>query len=261
MKEFIKIYGTLIIAIFGVLQYWVMALWKAITKKGTIKLYETGYIEIGYSTIGPTIGLTGTLRTLDKDLFINSIDLLLIREKDKAQHIFNWIAFRPIKIDFASSQQFSMEIPSGFLILQNAPHRFNIIFNDMDLSEEIKSFLNTYNNEWYKITEELNKLKPAEKHLELIDTFKKSNISVDTYSDLIRVFYWEQGYYNLTVNIRTSKPDKVFKYCYNFSITDIDSKNLKINVVTMINEPISVFLDKKNFPYNFSYVLYKKIIN
>lgn len=268
MEEFIRSYGTLILAVYGIVQVWIIALWKKFIRQGKINIYETGNIEIGYSTFGPTIGLNGTLRAMGKDIFVKSMDLLVIREKDKAQHIFKWIAFRPPKIDLAGSQPITMEIPSSFLISSDSPHRFNIIFNDNDLFEDIRPLVNEYIAEWYKVTGQLTKLwtpslgvipQPNTITLqsELIEKFKKNKIHLDMYQTLDRKCYWDEGDYSLTVNVRTSKPDKVFSNKYEFSITEADSKNLKLNVIPILQEPISSYLRIQNYPYNFAYTAYK----
>lgn len=191
-------------------------------------------------------------------MFIKSIDLLVIREKDKAQHILKWIAFRPPKIDLAGSQPISMEIPSGFLISPDSPHRFNIIFNDNDHFKEILPIFNEYIAEWYKVTDKLTKISPSPSgESQIIEEFKKSKIHVDNFVALDRKCYWEPGDYSLTVNVRTSKPDKVFNNNYKFSLTEADSKNLKLNVITILEEPISRYRRIQNYPYNFAYSAYK----
>ncbi len=268
MREFLKSYGTLILAIYGIVQVWVIALWKRCVRKGKVDIYETGTIEIGYSTFGPTIGLNGTLRALNRDVFIKSIDLLVIREKDKAQHIFKWIAFRPPKIDLAGSQPISLEIPSGLLVSPNSPHRFNIVFNDNNLFDDIGTLFSDYLSKWYRVAEQLTKIWPPligatppleiiNRQNELIESFRKSTIHLDMFTALDRKCYWEAGDYSLTVNVRTSKPDKVFVKNYRFSLTEFDSNNLKLNALTILEEPISSYLRIQNYPYNFAYSDYK----
>lgn len=267
MSEFIKSYGAFILAFIGFIQFWIKILWEKFFRKGEIDYYETGTIEIGYSMWGPTIGLNGTLRALNKDMFVKSIDLLVVREKDKSQHVFRWIAFRPPRIDLSGSQPISLEIPSGFLISTNSPHRFNIVFNDNDLFEDIRPIFNEYIAEWYKVIEQLTKILPypsgvfeseiLAERAALIEDFRSSKIHIDTYTALDRKCYWEAGNYFLTINIKTSKPDKVFTKHYKFSINETDSKNLKLNVITMLEEPISSYLRVQNYPYNFAYSTYK----
>lgn len=268
MGEFIKSYGTLLLAIYGIMQIWFIALWKRYIHKGNINIYETGNIEIGYSTFGPTIGLYGTLRALNKNIFIKSIDLLVVREKDQAQHIFKWLASRPFKIDLAGSQTISIEIPSSFLVSFESPHRFNILFNDNDSLEDIRPLINAYISEWYKVVEQLNKtwmpspgVNPPPEIIshqnKLIEDFRKSTIHVNTYVALDRRCYWEQGSYRLTINVRTSKPDKVFTNTYQLSINEADSRRLKLNVIPILDEPICNYLRIQNFPYSFAYSEYK----
>lgn len=267
--EWIKTYGTFILAIYGIIQIWIIALWKKYARKGNLEIYETGAIEIGYSTFGPTIGLNGTLRGFHKDVFAKSIDLLVVREKDKSQHVYRWIAFRPPKIELAGTQPVSMEIPSGFLITSNSPYRFNIVFNDSDLFEEIRIIFNKYFSEWQRVViEELIKIPPSQggvfqEEIEtqrtiIINNFRHGKTHVDTYTALDRKCYWEPGDYNLTVNVRTAKPDKAFTRNYHFSISEDDSQRLKLNVITILEEPISTYLRVQNYPYNFAYSAYNQ---
>ena len=268
MLEFLKQYGILILALIGIIQVWVITLWKKYIMKAKIEIYETGPIEIGYSLFGPTVGLNGTLRALNKDVFIRSIELIIVREKDKSQHVFNWIAFRPPKIDLSGRQSISMEIPSGFLISLNSPHRYNIAFNDNNLFEEMRPLISDYTLEWNKVVAQLSAIlspsvgatPPDEikaQQIELIENFRKSNIRVNTGRSLDRKCYWEPGNYSLTLSVRTSNPDRVFSKNYHFFIDEANSENLKLNVITMLEEPISHYLGIQNFPYNIAYSSYK----
>lgn len=268
MGEFIKSSGALILAFIGFGQFWVKVLWDKYFRKGNIDYYETGTITIGYNMSGPVLGLNGTLRASNKDVFIRSMDLLVVRERDRAQHVFKWIAFQSPKIDIAGSQPSPMEIPSGFLVSPNSPHRFNIVFNDNDLFEDIRPLWSAYYSEWYTTTEELTKIwspsigvpPQAEifaRQLEVIDRFQNSPIHIQTFTDLDRKCYWESGDYQLTVNVMASKPDRVFTMRYRFSISEADSKNLKLNVITMLRQPISDYLRVQNYPYNFAFSEYR----
>jgi len=64
LLTFFKENGILLLAIYGVVQVWIIALWKKYIKKGKIRIFETGSLEIGYSAFGPTIAVNGTLRAL-----------------------------------------------------------------------------------------------------------------------------------------------------------------------------------------------------
>jgi len=267
MEEFAKSFGIFVLALIGVAQLWIKILWEKYFRKGKIDYCETGTITIGYNMSGPVIGLNGTLRALNKDVFTRSIDLLVIRERDRAQHVFKWIAFQSPKIDIAGSQPSPMELPSGFLISPHSPHRFNIVFNDNDLFKDIRSLLNVYYSEWYKTTEELNKIWPPltgvppqpaifNQQFAVIGDFRKSQISTDTFTALDRKCYWEPGDYQLIINVTASKPNQAFTKRYRFSISEADSKILKLNVITILEEPISGYLRMPNPLYNWAFADY-----
>lgn len=160
-----------------------------------------------------------------------------------------------------------MEIPSGFLISPSIPHRFSIVFNDNDLFEDVRPVFNSYLTEWYKILDQLTKSRPSLGSLRqagiptqqaaIIEGFRKSKIRTDTYTALDRKCYWEPGKYRLDINVRASKPDKAFTNSYHFSINEADSRNLKLNVVAMLEGPISSHLRIPNYPYNFAYSVYE----
>lgn len=200
MGEFFGSFGALILGILAFIQFWVKILWERYFQKGKIDYYETGTIAIGYDHSGPTMYLKGTIRALNKDVFIRMIDLLVIREKDKAQHVFEWAAFLPPRIDVSGSPPASMEIPSGFMISPNSPHRFYIIFRDSDLFKDMKPSLDEYYSEWYKTTEELSKIWPPlsgvppqpailDQQSAVIEQFRKSRIRLETYTVLDRNCY------------------------------------------------------------------------
>lgn len=267
MGEFFGFLGAFILGCLAFAQFWIKILWEKYFRKGKIDYYETDTIAIGYDHSGPTLHLKGTIRTLNKDVFIRTIDLLVIREKDKAQHVFKWAAFLSPIINISGSPPTPQEIPSSFMISPNSPHRFYIVFRDSDLFRDISSLLNGYYSEWYKTTEELGKIWPpftnmppnqtvANQLSAIIERFRKSKIHVDTFTALDRKCYWEPGDYQLTINIRASKPDMTSTRSYRFSISEADSKNLKLNVISILEQPISRYLRMPDPPYRFAFSEY-----
>ncbi len=266
MAKFLEV-GALVLAFLGFMQFWFKILYDNYFHKGEINYYETGPIVVGYGPSGPTIGLNGTIRALNKDVFVRNIDLRLVREKDRAQHNYKWAAFQSTRIEPASNQPSPMEIPSSFLISPNLPHRFNIIFNDNDLLTDLRPSLNIFRSQWYKVTEELSRIWPnfpgtspppeiLTKIVSLIEEFSKSKIHIETFTKLRENCYWEPGYYQLVINVKTSKPDNTFTKICRFSLTEEDSRILKLNVMPILNEPIANYLRVPNLQYNWSFAEY-----
>ena len=163
-----------------------------------------------------------------------------------------------------------MELPTSFLISPEVPQRFNILFYDTKLAEEIKPLFTEYISEWVQYVDELNKIRSsispntinhqeiAIKQFDKIEVFRKCKVSVDTYTGLDRKCYWEDGFYELELFVFTSKPDKVFSKKYNFEITKEDAKYLKLNVITMLEEPIRVYLNMRRNLYYYTQAHYFK---
>ena len=271
MKQFLKDYGVLILSIYGIVQYWIITAWIKLVHKGVVKIYEAGTIEIGYArNYGAIIGLNGTLRTLNKDIFVNEIYLRIIRLKDKAEHNFQWYAFRSPEINTVGTTPQAMELPAGFLISTKIPQRFNILFYDTKLAEEIKPLLTKHLSEWFKYVNKINNIKssfpPNINNQEIIqiqqnniiEEFKKCPVYIDTYKELDRKCYWEAGKYELEISVSTSKPDKVFTEKYEFEITEEDAKNLKLNVITILEEPVRIYTGRVLYYYYNAQAHYSK---
>jgi len=136
MIDFLKNWGTLIIAALALIQPWLLTFLKDIFKRQIVEAYEAGAMEIGFSNFGPTIGLQGTVRALHQDAFIHNITLKIVREKDRSEHIYQWGLFRPPAI--ASYQQMPMEICSSFLLTERSPRRLNILFLEQSAVNDMR---------------------------------------------------------------------------------------------------------------------------
>lgn len=263
--EFIRNYLTPIFAALAFFQYWIGCLYRKYGKKGKIDIHETGDIEISYGPTGPAIKLQGTLRALNQSVFVKSMSLLLIRKEDDMKHLFRWLAFSSPHIYNINDQTIPLEMPYSFLVSTDAPHRYNIIFNDYTFFKDIKPLNNNYIAEWFKIVDEVNKTLPISgpknltpEAIELIDNFKKKNkVRTAIFTELDRKCYWNHGDYILILNICTSKPDKILEKTYQFAITENDSKEVRLNVIPILEEPIARYLQKQNYPYHYIHVPYK----
>ena len=137
-----------IIATIALLQPWVVALWKRFLRQGTIDIHETGTIEVGYSSYGATIGLTGTLRAVHRDQFVRSIELTVVKGKDSSQHFFNWGLFRSGKLTIGRESEMTVELPSGFMLTTREPGRYSTLFVDSALQAEIRPHLTRVVEAW-----------------------------------------------------------------------------------------------------------------
>lgn len=268
MADFIKIYGTLILATIALIQPWVWSLWKRYFREGKIEIYETGNLEIGYSAFGPTIGMNGTLRCINRDLFVQTIELELVKQKDSSKHVFGWGVFRSEKLTISGERQATFELPYGFMLSTSSPQRFNIQFHDMQVQSEMRQVINKVSEEWARVATERRKdisdflsqkahPLPSEfqdPFLALYEDFAKSDIHVQSYTTLDRMCYWEVGKYTVKIIVRTSKPDRVFEKNWDFTLTEQEVRLIRLNVIKLLQD---VCGRPSYGPYFFAYPKYE----
>ena len=263
MKEFLKDYGTLIIAVYGVIQVWIIAIYKKFFRKGKLSIYRSGKIELGHSNFGPTMGINGTIVAVDRDVFVSNILLKVKRLQDNSIHIFYWTTFRPPVINIRNPELVTLELPSGFIVKPDSPHRYNIFFSDRIVQEELAPFLTTLQQEWSRFLIDKNLhiqglIKTGETYQSVLerlfyaDFSKTSQSSAQAWDVLRRKVFWEAGEYVATMEVYTDRPVRIFKDEWGFSVDSVSFENFRINAVATIRE-----ICLREAHYNFAYLDYK----
>jgi hypothetical protein len=247
LVSLVKDYGTLIIAIYGVVQIWIIALWRKYIKRGKLEIFPSGFIEIGYSAFGPTIGLNGTLRAVDKDVFVSSMRLELTRVKDGLSHAFEWMAFRSTQIHFRDPKQITLELAAGFIVPVNQPYRYQIVFNDRQTMSEIEPALIKVKLAWQQffqnaediVNKAISSGIPATNVLSNLysnDFRKESKENHEAWDVLERKNYWEPGTYKLRMVVVTSGPNQIFSKDWSFELDKRSTHNLRLNSIAVLQE-------------------------
>jgi hypothetical protein len=254
----------LIIAVYGVIQVWIIALWKKYLKKGKLKIFETGVVEIGYGGLGPTIGINGTLRAVNKDIFVSSMSLELTRLKDGLFHVFEWAAFRSTKVNPIDPRQITLELASGFIVPVNQPHRYQVVFRDRQVMSEIEPTLIEVRLAWQQfLLQKDNEIRQALSsgvpHTVVLNdlclnNFQKFPEHVNAWDLLQRKNYWEPGSYRIRMFVNTSGPDNTFSKEWLFELDKRSTDSLLLNSIATLQE---LCLGQSN--YQFAYPQYKNI--
>jgi len=248
MKESFTTYGILIIAIYGVVQIWLIAIWKHFIWKGSLIIYKSGRLEVGYSNFGPTLTINGTLRAERKTVFVREISAVVTRERDGSVHQFEWTALKSTQLRIGAEDPITLELPAAFNVSPAHPHRFNIFFSDRQTKSEFESALVTVEQAWQNYlndhSEEINAamgtpgvtMKTAKEGLYSSDFSRTSQEHRDAFDILARSNYWTAGTYRIRFEVRTSGPDKEFSNEWEFSLSDQEFDSLRLNsVVTLLN--------------------------
>lgn len=258
---FLKDYGALTVAGIALLQPWVGYVWRRYFRRGAVRVFETGNIEIGFSAYGPTIGLLGTMRCVQRDLFVQRMQLLVEREKDRARHEFDWVVFRSEKI--SGSEPASLEIPHAFMLTTTLPRPYNIQFHDAVAQKDMRTVLSALTEAWNTQFQAAAKqdarmlvadpAQAGEIRRALYEQFSQSMEHVKAYAALNRVFYWEPGGYTVSLRITTGDPDRTHVQQWRFVLQDADADALRLNIIPSMRDTLQV--PPPGF-YNFAYPEY-----
>ncbi|MEN7429636.1 hypothetical protein VA599_02695 [Chromobacterium sp. TRC.1.1.SA] len=233
----------LVIAVAAFIQPWAIKLFNLIFRRPKLEIYETGRIEIGHSGFGSTINLSGTLRPINKDIFVQLVELKITRLSDSAKKDFKWFAFKSGAISM-TNQSPQISIASGFSIPLNAPKQYNIFFASGTFQEDINASLVPFTKKWSMIqTEYFSNLPdeararptPAEKTEELFGSLTKTNEAGEFFNHLNELFFWTPGDYKIELITNTTETKPVTK-AWSFSISREESQGLKNNAAAIIRE-------------------------
>ncbi|WP_144410372.1 hypothetical protein [Chromobacterium vaccinii] len=236
-----EINWQLVIAFLALAQPWLIKLFSAFFKRAKLEIYETGKIELGFSQFGPTINLAGTLRPINRDIFVSQIQIEIIRKRDSAQHIFKWYAFKNGVIPTIDQTQ-QIEIASGFHISLNSPKQYNIFFASGTFQEDTNSLTASFIKKWNEIqgnyfdslTVEKKTIPTTTATKEgLFDNLTKTEESRALFGRLTELFFWMPSDYEVKIIINTSETKQI-KTAWKFNITDEESQNIKGNAMAIM---------------------------
>ncbi|GEM_PF-1768759 len=260
--DYLLVKGPWILSILAVAQFWFWFLMRKSGGRTRVEIYESGSVEVGFDANGPLIALAGVLRPLEREVFVQSIDVTLVSDKEKAKREYRWIAFKPnFLIPLAGAK--AWEMPHPFLVTPGDTRKYNIVFHDVEAFQQVKGILQSYYHHWRETERRITEWRQRRggsglggaasgdlkgEHEDLISEFKKQEACISAYTDLNQKCYWEQGSYSLTVKVITEGGVGDYAKSFRFTLGKIDAKLLKGNCVTMLDEPIASTMGRAQLP-------------
>jgi hypothetical protein len=246
-KNFVQTYGSLILAIYAILQVWLIAFWKKFIWKGKIVIFESGGIEIGFAGFGPMITLTGTFRSQRKDVFVQDVTINLTRESDGANFRLGWAAFRSPQIKIGDPMATTVELPSGINVRIDQPIRYSIIFWDKKVQAQINRRLSPVFNEWKQfLLQRQEKIRRTLRNPDMTEDallekyfaeFRETSEIVQTALEFHASTSWLQsGMYRIKVEVNASSPDKIFSKKWKFFLDEEFSIGFRGNSLATLRE-------------------------
>jgi hypothetical protein len=245
-----------VVAFIALIQPWVITAWRRFFRKGFVDIHETSTIEIGFSAFGATIGLIGTLRSLHQDMFVQSANVTLSKGEDIARR-FEWGAFRNPKtvvgLAAVQSAEVSVDAPFSFMIATAQPYRYNIIFIDVAVLQQVRAILENFRQAWISYAVQQTDLdiqspptdpnaqqKLLQKLRRAYEKFSGTEEYAKALDSLNHLYYWEPATYELILNVRTARPNKTFTKTWSFTLLENDIVNLRNNVPSILEETAGI---------------------
>ncbi len=264
-QNWLQQWGTLAIAFIALIQPWVLFFYRKFFKRPVVEVFEAGNIEIGYSAFGPTVGLNGTLKVDNKDVFIRGIEVEVVRLHDHSTHHYEWSLFRSNKVRLSQLSDMEFELAAGFVLSPSQPHRYNILFVESKAQQDLLTDLQPFTKEWndfllQRLSEEVKKFPnvlPADQlRLAIYEEFFQTKIHSDTFAKLERSRYWDPGEYSITMTVNTSSPNETYPSSWTFSIDEANATMLSYNTL----EILRTVCGSGTGIWNFANCQYKKVV-
>jgi hypothetical protein len=257
-------WGSFLVAVVALMQPWLIVLWRRL-RAGTVHVYEKGNIEIGFSGWGPTVGLIGTLRATEHDVFIRHMRLQVMRLKDGATQRFGWRAFRTGSLSLTGTSEMFAEPAGSFLLTTSAPYQYNVFFDTPEFASEYGATMSNVTTQWRayvrkrveevdpKLSDQVAKIleNPAATDT-LMKEFTKSDVAMDLYRSLNNNFFWHPGEYELTLECEAVRPARRYTRKWRLRLSSEDCESLRFNILAVLDACCD-----RTVKFNFAYPSYE----
>jgi len=218
---------------------WVIILLTRLFRKGQVDFHETVPIQLGYTHVGPLIGLEGVMRAIGVDMFVTKVTLSITKHKDKSIHSFEWWLLRPDELPAVQTTGEKWRSPYPITIVASQSQLHAITFIDLQAYSEIRSIEDRLYEAWNQLRNQTfqGSLYPDPERLRnLFKQFRSSKLYTEPFSHINKLCYWDAGSYSLEIFIHASNPDGVFSKKWQFEITREQIRTFELNVPIILQE-------------------------
>ena len=243
---------TAIVAVLALFRPEIGKLFRRWTNK--LSVFPTARLEVGFAEFGPTIGLFGSMVAESNDQLILDMNVIVTRERDNATHVFSWGVFRSPNLA-QTLDKAEFHAASAFTIKQNEAKLLNVQFHDTNTRDRYRDILLGYQEQFFQFAQQhkLSLVPKPEVQSETRKQFESANPNATStaWARIKDEFYWEAGKYRCRLSVRTSNPEKEFKYEWMFSLSEREVDSLRPNIISLMDSARGAL----QTPYNFVFPL------
>lgn len=211
-----------------------------------VRNHLAGMIEVGYGRYGPTLAVSGTLTAVNKMALIDEMTLTLTSRdpEQNEQRLFRWLAFRPHGLASEDQIEIDLKMPAKFTVPPKQAHPYNIIFNDLDRIAELKPLFEKIKLSWKRFREQHTFQSPLKNDTALFQDFSEDGQFQILMNRLFELCYWQEGLYDLIVNVHTENPKDTIEVKKSFELLTEDIGTFRLNAMALMPDLCNQPADK-----------------
>jgi hypothetical protein len=218
-------------------------LYRQIILRPKVLIHKHGFIQLVFGPFGPGMLLVGSLQAIHRQVFVNSMDVVVKHETNE-EHKLVWRILYPEVFLTDPGTPPKKDLPVGTMINPQQEFRYNAFFADPAIEyKEIRQIADRVRKEWLMlattIISQIQVDKPGaiaqlisegdRTRKNLFLEFMKTETwhwAVGRMGDLL---YWREGNYTMTIRAHVSETRQPFVSTWKFRISAEDLKQLKFN--------------------------------
>jgi len=187
-------------------------------------------LEVGFSSYGPSLGLSGVFSVKDTHEFVHKIVLSIQSSGHSDHHDLEWFAFREHDFVTGDFSDMHAKSPSKFMVLPLNPKPYNILFVDNARYAEMKPHLQELKMYWHlgpKYDPRVNTLPE--------DFLKRSDV-LESLQSIESLCYWQPEHYQVFMKVVAGSKSREILFERSFHLTEDKTSALKNNVLKIADE-------------------------
>lgn len=253
--------ATLAIAVLALLTPLFRWIYEKFLRRGKISFYKSDKINVNYVSEGAMISLNGIYRAVVEPLFVENINVRIIRQQDQSQRSFE-LRYVRFPIYSATGSSWNFGTAGGFLISPSQPIRYDLLFYDPAVQNAIEPMKSRIEELWSQhVDRTLEAIeaagvaaRPVEQNVpavandpqavapvhqqvdeeQVFQEFYETEEVQRLRADIDRACHWETGRYLIVMDIKSAEPDRTFPHKWAFELTDNDVRKLRENTEAII---------------------------
>lgn len=217
---------------------------------GRMELRFLGGIELGFSGVGHTIALEGSLRVRRESYHVFSSSVRVVR--DDGEHLdLQWSGFRPRRVVGAlGPQDQSILSPAPIEIQSDSHEYFHIVYSDLPTRERVANILLPLRDESFLRMREAEVAPlPTPEGQEAVRQHQRAFLNNLVQSGRFEIAanhlkaacFWRSGRYSVQVVFRASDPDYECEAVGRFRLSDEQADRIRNNATVLLFQNVGEF--------------------